>query len=108
MGLITEDLAKTRAFQKLIELKENELEKWENQYENEMVKVQAQKILDDIRMHGEYNIFAGVQSGESDIETIKENIEMTKKEIIEINKFFNKYIEEQKNPLVEKIINEQK
>jgi len=103
MELINEDLAKVKAYQNLIELKEKELEELEEQYESEMIKIQARKILDEIKEHGEYTIFAVVPESKENIETIREKIKMTGKEIDEINKFFKKYSDDKSDRLLEKI-----
>lgn len=94
MGLITEDMAKIRAFQDLLDFKDNELEKLEEEHEIQMVKVQAKKILDEINRNKDFNISEELPGSKDDIKTIEEKIEMTKKEIIEIQKFFGEYMEQ--------------
>lgn len=97
MVLITEEIAKTRAFQDLIEFKEDELEKLEDQYEIQVVKEQAKKILDEINKNKDFNISEDLPGSKDNVETIIEKIEMTKKEIIEIKKFFGKYLDDKKD-----------
>lgn len=96
MELITEEMAKTRAFQDLLDFKENELEKLEEQHEIQMVKVQAKKILDEINKNKDFNISEELPGSKDDIKTIEEKIEMTQKEIIEIEKLFGEYIDQKK------------